>query len=343
MPKRTEPLSPVSSPVTKSRLFGRYELDIKRGGGVTGSVYRLGDSVHGCVVKDRPIDPKDDGDDAEFVTEMMALSLLRNHPHIVQVVETIHRPGVRGAIVMRECAGPTLGKRLHMSAIGMPLARRWSEHLFGAIAYCHSRNIIHRDIKPDNLLLTSNNDGDAKLVLADFGAAHVFPTAEDAARGAAFQRTITTMWYRAPEMLVYDVCIPTTEFPAPLHGAPCDMWAAACVLFELAQMAATIGTESLFPAASDYALAFSMIRMLGSPTRDNWPECAPLFAQLGAPVPAPANSRLDLVAPPSLDEAAAVTLAHMRDIVRRCVRWNPASRMTAVEVCEHPLYRINGS
>ena len=79
--------------------------------------------------------------------------------------------------------------------------------LLKGLSYCHSRNILHRDLKPQNLLI--NRTGELKL--ADFGLARAFGIPV-----RCYSAEVVTLWYRPPDVL----------FGAKLYTTSIDMWSA---------------------------------------------------------------------------------------------------------------------
>lgn len=334
MPKRAEMLSPQSSPEAKVRLFDRYTLGTMRGRGITGQVFCVRDDAATSaprIVKAQKFNPDEDDDGTEFVIEVLALTRLRGHPHVAEITESIYQPGYRGAIVMRECRGPPLHVRLQSAPlVAADTARQWARQLFSALQYCHARNVIHRDIKAPNLVLTSINDADAALVVVDFGAAHVFADADDTARGARLTRPVTTAWYRAPEMLLYDM----NDECAVRHGPPADVWAGACVLYEIVRAAAGFGASALFPGDADadpYELAQLFVAELGTPSANEWSDGEPFFRGFGTRAPS-ANPRCALSSALTPAPGTEPLLTCARSVLQRTICWNPAARMTAEQV-----------
>ena len=104
----------------------------------------------------------------------------------------------------------------------------FSTQLLSAIDHCHAHRCLHRDIKPDNLLLDCSR---RFLKLADFGMARAIvtaPIASPAPAGAAPQQTpgIVSAWYRSPELMLGD----------PAYGEPVDAWSAGCVVAEMVNL-----------------------------------------------------------------------------------------------------------
>lgn len=89
------------------------------------------------------------------------------------------------------------------------------QQLLCGLDHCHSRNILHRDIKGSNLLI----DNAGILKIADFGLASVF----DPDRRHPLTSRVVTLWYRPPELL-----LGSTDY-----GVAVDLWSTGCILAEL--------------------------------------------------------------------------------------------------------------
>ncbi|KAF1462401.1 Cyclin-dependent-like kinase 5, partial [Pygoscelis antarcticus] len=87
--------------------------------------------------------------------------------------------------------------------------------LLKGLAFCHSRNVLHRDLKPQNLLINRNGE----LKLADFGLARAFGIPV-----RCYSAEVVTLWYRPPDVL----------FGAKRYSTSIDMWSAGCIFAELA-------------------------------------------------------------------------------------------------------------
>ncbi|CAL8377785.1 unnamed protein product [Gadus morhua 'NCC'] len=118
------------------------------------------------------------------------------------------------------------------------LAKQYLYQILSALAFCHQNNVIHRDVKPENILVSPG--GVAKL--CDFGFARRVAAASGGRGG--YTDYVATRWYRAPELLVGD----------SHYGKPVDVWAVGCVYVEL------VTGHALFPGHSDLDQLYRLIR-----------------------------------------------------------------------------------
>uniref|UniRef100_A0A8B9THL2 Cyclin dependent kinase 17 n=1 Tax=Anas platyrhynchos TaxID=8839 RepID=A0A8B9THL2_ANAPL len=114
------------------------------------------------------------------------------------------------------------------------------------LAYCHRRKVLHRDLKPQNLLI--NEKGELKL--ADFGLARAksVPT-------KTYSNEVVTLWYRPP-----DVLLGSSEYSTQI-----DMWGVGCIFFEMAS------GRPLFPGSTVEDELHLIFRLLGTPCQETWP------------------------------------------------------------------------
>lgn len=175
--------------------------------------------------------------------------------HVMPLLETFREAGTRFVLVF-----PFMPFGLHQLLQDQKLSNTQTKaclrDLFSALAFIHSHGIIHRDVKPSNILLKSL---DGPCYLSDFGIAW----APNASGSEAVDKKITdvgTTCYRAPELL----------FGNSNYGCTLDLWAAGCTVAE----AVVPGHATLFDSGelgSDLALIHSMFSKLGTPTLTVWP------------------------------------------------------------------------
>ncbi len=196
-------------------LAERYQLGREIGAGGMGVVYAAEDLRHRRSVAVKLIRP--DVLSAAVVERFqreIAMAAQLNHPHIVPLFDS----GIEGStlfFVMPLLEGETLRARLDRGpALSLAEVRRLAEHLSSALQYAHDCGVVHRDVKPENILLTSGG-----AMLADFGIAR------DPQEGTGVTTTggfIGSPRYSSPEQLKGDKTV----------GPASDQYALACLLFE---------------------------------------------------------------------------------------------------------------
>lgn len=168
----------------------RYELRELLARGGMADVHRAEDTTDGrsVAVKMMRVDA---GDARRFTREAQVLAALQ-HPNLVRLRDAGHHGG-RPYFVMDLVEGSTLAARLAQGALGIEEVRRVGTGIAGALAYVHGRGVIHRDVKPSNILL----DADGEALLSDFGVAWL----SGGSRLTETTSTIGTAAFLAPEQV----------------------------------------------------------------------------------------------------------------------------------------------
>jgi eukaryotic-like serine/threonine-protein kinase len=197
-------------------LSGRYRLDAQVGTGGMSTVYRAFDLVleRQVAVKLMHRDIAGHADQLErFRREARAVAQL-NHPHIVQVIDTGEDDGMP-YIVLEYVEGETLKDRIRrLGRLDVPESLAYAIEVARALAVAHDRGIVHRDVKPQNVLV--DEEGQAKVT--DFGIARTLDQEGLTADG----RVLGTTDYVSPEQALGH----------PVTGQS-DIYSLGIVLFEM--------------------------------------------------------------------------------------------------------------
>lgn len=176
--------------------------------------------------------------------------------------------------------------------------------LFRALAYIHALGVCHRDIKPQNLLLDPET---AVLKLCDFGSA------KHLVRGEPNVSYICSRYYRAPELI----------FGATDYTSAIDVWSAGCVLAEL-----LLG-QPIFPGDSGVDQLVEIIKVLGTPTRDQIQRMNPNYTEFRFP---------QIRAHPWNRVFRPRTPPEAIDLTSRLLEYTPENRLTPLQACAHAFF-----
>mmetsp|Transcript_16941 Transcript_16941/g.36707 ORF Transcript_16941/g.36707 Transcript_16941/m.36707 type:complete len:358 (+) Transcript_16941:18-1091(+) len=188
------------------------------------------------------------------ITAIREIKLLKSlrHPNVVMLKEIVASKATdynrsKGSIYMvfeyleHDLAGiVSSGFKLTKATIKL-----YMKQLLDGLHYCHVNNILHRDIKGSNLLISD----DGRLKIADFGLARSWND-----ETVPLTKTVITMWYRPPELLL----------GSENYGKKADIWSVGCILAEL-----LIG-QPIFPGKNEKDQLEKIIRICGSPNDQNW-------------------------------------------------------------------------
>jgi serine/threonine-protein kinase len=199
-----------------SVLNARYRLDQKIGQGGFAAVYLGTDLLLERRVAIKVLNPAltEDASFLErFFKEAKAIAGF-DHPNILTVFDYGQTDGT-AFLVMPYVEGGTLHERLRREKkLTLAQTGKYLQQVAAALDYAHRRSVVHRDIKPQNMLLRAEDD---RLLLADFGIAKVLSSAS----AQSYTGAMGTLSYMSPEQLGGNV------------GRSTDIYALGCVLFQM--------------------------------------------------------------------------------------------------------------
>src|SRR2546427_7974957 len=194
-------------PLAPGTQLGPYEITAPLGAGGMGEVYRARDTRLERTVAIKILPAQFSSDPVRkqrFEREAKTISSL-NHPNICTLHDIGHQDGM-DYLVMECVEGETLAKRLEKGALPLEQALKFGAQIADALDKAHRSGVIHRDLKPGNIMLTPTG---AKLL--DFGLAKAaVPLAVGATLTAAVTRTtpvtqqgtiVGTFQYMSPEQI----------------------------------------------------------------------------------------------------------------------------------------------
>uniref|UniRef100_A0A8C5ERC6 cyclin-dependent kinase n=1 Tax=Gouania willdenowi TaxID=441366 RepID=A0A8C5ERC6_GOUWI len=249
-PPFDQPLSRRSRRASLSEIgFGKLETYIK--------LDKLGEGTYATVFKGRSkltdnlVALKEirlEHEEGAPCTAIREVSLLKDlkHANIVTLHDIVHTD--KSLTLVFEYLDKDLKQYMDDcgNIMSMHNVKVFLFQILRGLSYCHKRKVLHRDLKPQNLLI--NEKGELKL--ADFGLARAksVPT-------KTYSNEVVTLWYRPP-----DVLLGSSEYSTQI-----DMWGVGCIFYEMA------AGRPLFPGSTVEDELHLIFRLLGTPTEDNWP------------------------------------------------------------------------
>jgi len=286
----------------------KYQKIEKIGEGTYGVVYKAKNRLTGefVALKKIRLEAEDEGIPSTAIREISILKELQ-HPNIVRLHDVIHTE--KKLTLVFEFCDEDLKKHLDQAAAEGMTDQSIKANLFqllAGVAFCHDRRVLHRDLKPQNLLV--NKDGELKL--ADFGLARAFGIPV-----RSYTHEVVTLWYRAPDVLM----------GSRKYSTPVDIWSVGCIFGEMS------AGRPLFPGTSDADQLKRIFNVQGTPNDTEWPGVVdlPEWKEEWTANPQPRHS-LDVLCP-KLDPSGLALLTEM-------LMYDPAKRITAKNALKHAYF-----
>lgn len=249
------------------------------------------------------MESEEEGVPSTAIREISLLKELRHH-NILLLKDIVHTE--KKLTLVFEFMDTDLKKYMEANKgkIEMKTVKYLLYQLLAGVAYCHQRRVLHRDLKPQNLLLSNDN----VLKLGDFGLARAFGIPV-----RSFTHEVVTLWYRAPDVLL----------GSRKYSTPVDIWSVGCIFAEI------VTGRPLFPGSSDQDELLRIFKLLGTPNPQTWPDIVnlPLYNDHLPQLP-PRNIAQYV---PTLDPVGLDLLVHM-------LQYDPAKRITAKAAMAHQWF-----
>ena len=293
-----------------------YEMITRLGGGSFADVYKALEKSTGELVAIKVLKRKyKKWDDCNELMECRSLQKLHNdstkdkpgEENIIKLKQIIFikKTGTLNLVfeymeidlleLMKSCEPKTLKEDqirdiMHQTLLGL--------------AFMHKYGFFHRDMKPENLLLTRN-----KLKIADFGLAREIRSVPP------YTEYVSTRYYRAPECI-----LKSTNYNSPIY-----IWALGCIMAEM-----YTHPQPLFCGANEKEVLFRICSVLGTPTHDVWNDGIRQANIVGIKFPTCPGNDLEKIIPEASSEAI--------DMIKSMIKWDPNKRATAKNLLNHPFF-----
>ncbi|KAF5903217.1 cyclin-dependent kinase 6-like, partial [Clarias magur] len=237
-----------------------YEILAEIAEGAYGKVYKareLGEKQRLVAVKRLNISGDPDGGIPQYMIREVAL--LRkieyfNHPNVVKLLDvsaSLRKPGLDLTLVF-EYIDQDLSSFLStvpVHGLGRDKIKDVMRQLLKGLDFLHTNTVVHRDLKPCNVLLSSRGE----LKIADFGLARIYTNF------IALTPCIVTLWYRAPEVLLRSG-----------YMSSVDIWSAGCIFAELFLL------KPLFQGYTEVQQLQKIFEVIELPDKEDWPKESPI-------------------------------------------------------------------
>ena len=183
--------------------------------------------------------------------------------------------------------------------------RNWTYQMLQGLHYIHKNGFFHRDMKPENILITGD-----RVKIADFGLAREIRSRPP------YTEYVSTRWYRAPEVLLR----------SPYYSAPIDMFALGAIISELYTL------RPLFPGSSEADEICKMCSILGTPTTQSWSEGLRLASNM--------SFRFPQYAPVPFSKIVTGASQEALDMIQALCSWDPNKRPSCSQALQMPFFQV---
>ncbi|RKO86701.1 kinase-like domain-containing protein, partial [Blyttiomyces helicus] len=283
----------------------RYRVTRQLGDGSFGNVLKAENQAGDTVAIKKMKQKYYSWDDCLSLREVKSLKKLSNHANIIRLKEVIRENDELFFVFefmegnMYQMTREREGKLLSEQEV-----KRLIFQVLHGLAHMHKHGFFHRDMKPENLLMSGET-----VKIADFGLAREIRSRPP------YTEYVSTRWYRAPEVLLRSTS----------YSSPIDMWAVGCILAELFTL------RPLFPGTTELDEIFRIVSALGTPLIEP-------ATSGGLKLAAAMNFKFPSMPPVPLNKLIPNTPEGPLQLIADMLRYDPNRRPTAHEALQHPWF-----
>ncbi|KRH92523.1 Protein kinase PCTAIRE [Pseudoloma neurophilia] len=230
-----------------------YKRLEKIGEGTYGIVYRAIHKQSKNIVALKKIRPENE-EDGVSPTTLREIAILKSisNVNIIKILDIMCND--RHIYIVYEYCQTDLRKLLDSyKSTGKKLTfdfkQNLSRQILEGVLFLHKKQIFHRDLKPQNILITNNN----VIKLADFGLSRKVHLPL-----RSLTKDVITLWYRPPELLL----------GCEIYNSSIDIWSYGCIIAEI------VNLQPLFPGDSEIDQLVKIFTILGTPLSNTWKDVA---------------------------------------------------------------------
>ncbi|XP_065851006.1 cyclin-dependent kinase D-3 [Euphorbia lathyris] len=288
----------------EKKVADRYLKREILGEGTYGVVYKAIDTKTGQVVAIKKIRLGKQKEGVNF-TALREIKLLKelHDPNIIELVDAFPHKGNLHLVfefMETDLEAVIRDRNIFLSPADI---KSYFQMTLKGLAFCHRKWVLHRDMKPNNLLISSNG----QLKLGDFGLARIFGSPD-----RKFTHQVFARWYRAPELL----------FGTKQYGSGVDVWAAACIFAEL------LLRRPFLQGTSDIDQLGKIFQAFGTPTPSQWPDLVYL----------PDYVEYQTVPSQPLRKLFPMASDDTLDLLAKMFTYDPKVRITVEQALEHRYF-----
>lgn len=301
-------------------LQSDYDVTTKLGEGTFGEVHKAVQKSTGRLVALKRIlmHNEKEGMPVTALREIKILKALK-HPCIIEILDMfVVRSNENEPLTVymvfpymdHDLAGLLDNERVKLQPSQIKL---YMKQLLEGTEYMHRNNILHRDMKAANLLISNTGS----LRIADFGLARAYDSkpADHRGRERKYTNCVVTRWYRPPELLL----------GARQYGGEVDIWGIGCVLGEM------FNRRPILPGTSDIDQLEKIWQLCGTPTQHSWPNYDTLPGCEGLP-------RFTQSLPRTIKMKFVSVEPETVDLLDKLLTCNPKERITAAQALDHEYF-----